>query len=150
MDFSFNDLYNNIRDADKVFKEQLVEDNRSDFEKELDQALRISLEETKTLNDLNKNFEEELIQKFEKEKIERKEIFAKFLLDFNRIIRFDKDVKYVYEIIEPIIDAYCNQFIEICELDEETYNKIFKVISTVRTNQNCVNILKTIIIKIKI
>jgi type I site-specific restriction endonuclease len=148
MDFSFNDLDNTVRPADKVFKEQLVEDNRSDFEKELDEALRISLEEAISLNDLNKDFEEELIKKFEKEKIERKEIFAKFLLDLNRIIRLDKDIKDVYEIIEPIIDGYCNQLIYMCEFDQETYDKIFKVLSTVRTNQTCVDILKTIIIKL--
>jgi hypothetical protein len=148
MDFSFNDLNNTVRHADKVFKEQLLEDNRSDFEKEVDEALRISLEEAITLNDLNKDFEEKLIKKFEKEKIERKEMFAKFLLDLNRIIRLDKDVKNVYEIIEPIIDGYCNQLIYMCEFDEETYDKIFKVLSTVRTNQTCVDILKTIIIRI--
>jgi len=148
MDFSFNDLDNTVRPADKVFKEQLVEDNRSEFEKELDEALRISLEEAISLNNLNKDFEEELIQKFEKEKIERKEMFAKFLLDLNRIIRLDKDVKNVYEIIEPIIDGYCNQLIYMCEFDQETYDKIFKVLSTVRTNQTCVDILKTIIIRV--
>jgi hypothetical protein len=148
MDFSFNDLGNNIRPADEVFKEQLMEDNRSDFEKEMDEALRISFEEANLLNNLNKDFEEELIEKFEKEKIERKELFAKFLLDLNRIIRFDKDVKDVYEIIEPIIETYCNQFIEMCEFDGETYDKIFKVLSTVRTDRKCVDILKTILIRI--
>jgi hypothetical protein len=69
MDCSFNDVENNIRPADKVFKEQLIEDNRSDFEKEIDEALRISLEEAIKLNNLNKDYEEELIQKFKKEKI---------------------------------------------------------------------------------
>jgi hypothetical protein len=148
MDFSFNDVENNIRPADKVFKEQLIEDNRSDFEKEIDEALRISLEEAIKLNNLNNDYEEELIQKFKKEKLERKEMFAKFLLDLNRIIRLDKDVKDVYEIIEPIIDGYCNQLIDICEFDGETYDKIFKVLSTVRTDKKCVDILKTIIIKV--
>ena len=33
MDFSFNDLDNDVRSANKVFKEELVEDNRSNFEK---------------------------------------------------------------------------------------------------------------------
>uniref|UniRef100_A0A6C0ARD1 Uncharacterized protein n=1 Tax=viral metagenome TaxID=1070528 RepID=A0A6C0ARD1_9ZZZZ len=148
MDFSFNDVDNTVRSPDKVFKEQLFADNKSDFEKELNKALRISLEEARTFNDLNKDFEEQLIKKFEKEKIERKEIFTKFLLDLNRIIRLDKDVRDVYEIVEPIIDAYCNQFIEICEFDEETYNKIFKVLSTIRIDKKCMNILQTIIIKI--
>jgi hypothetical protein len=148
MDFSFNEVDNNVRPPDKVFKEQLVEDNRSVFEKELDEALRLSLEEENLLNNLNKDFEEELIEKFEKEKIERKEVFTKFLLDLNRIIRLDKDVKDIYEIIEPIIEGYCNHFIEICEFDGETYDKIFKVLSTVRTNKICVDILKTILIRV--
>ena len=148
MDFSFNDVDNTVRPADKVFKEQLIEDNRSDFEKEVDEALRLSLEEAINLNNVNNNFEKELIQKFEKEKIERKEMFTKFLLDLNRIIRLDKDVKDVYEIIEPIIDGYCNQLIDMCEFDKETYDKIFKVLSTIRTDKKCVDILKTIIIKV--
>lgn len=84
MDFSFNDVDNTVRPADKVFKEQLIEDNRSYFEKEVDEALRLSLEEAINLNNLNKDFEEELIQKFEKEKIERKEMFTKFLLDLEQ------------------------------------------------------------------
>ena len=148
MDFSFNDIENTLRPADKVFKEQLVEDNRSDFEKEIDEAMRLSLEEANLFNDLNNDFEKELIQKFEKDKIERKEIFGKFLLDLNRIIRLDKDVKDIYEIIEPIIDGYCNQLIDICEFDGETYDKIFKVLSTIRTDKTCVDILKTILIRI--
>jgi len=148
MDFSFNDVDNTVRPADKVFKEQLIEDNRSDFEKEVDEALRLSLEEAINLNNLNKDFEEELIQKFKKEKLERKEIFTKFLLDLNRIIRLDKDVKNIYEIVEPIIDGYCNQLIYMCEFDEETYDKIFEVLSTVRTDKTCVDILKTILIRV--
>ena len=148
MDFSFNDIENTLRPADKVFKEQLVEDNRSDFEKEIDEAMRLSLEEANLFNDLNNDFEKELIQKFEKDKIERKEIFGKFLLDLNRVIRLDKDIKDVYEIIEPIIDGYCNQLIDICEFDGETYDKIFKVLSTIRTDKTCVDILKTILIRI--
>jgi hypothetical protein len=148
MDFSFNDVDNTVRPADKVFKEQLIEDNRSNFEKEVDEALRLSLEEAINLNNLNKDFEEELIQKFKKEKLERKEIFTKFLLDLNRIIRLDKDVKNIYEIIEPIIDGYCNQLIDICEFDEETYDKIFEVLSTIRTDKKCVDILKTILIRV--
>jgi len=148
MDFSFNDVENTIRPADKAFKEQLVEDNRSEFEKEIDKAMRISLEEAITLNDLNNHFEKELIQKFQKKKIERKEIFGKFLSDLNRLIRFDKDVKDVYEIIEPIIDGYCNQLIDIYDFDEDTYNKIFQVLSTVRTDKKCVDILKTILIRV--
>ena len=59
-----------------------------------------------------------------------------------------KDVKVVYEIIEPIIDGYCNQLIDIYDFDKDTYDKIFEVLSTIRTDKKCVDILKTILIRV--
>jgi hypothetical protein len=135
-----------IRDPDSVFNEQLLEDNRSEFDKQIDEALYVSLQESQHLNSLNIQYEEEIIRKFEKECVDRREKFTKFLLELNKLIRFDKDVKEIYQIIEPIIEAYCNQFIEICEFDEVTYNKIFKTLSTIRIDQNCIDLLKNIII----
>jgi hypothetical protein len=38
------------------------------------------------------------------------------------------------EIIEPIIESYCNQFIDNCKIDEITYNRIFKGLKGIRTN----------------
>ena len=58
-----------------------------------------------------------------------------------------ENIKEVYEIIEPIIYTYCEQHIEIWETDEETYEKIFKNLSTIRTDKSAVELLKTIIIQ---
>ena len=69
-------------------------------------------------------------------------------MDLNRLIKFDKDIKEIYEIIEPIIDSYCNQYIEVVELDLITYEKIFKVIGTVRTDKKNIELLKTILLSI--
>lgn len=149
MDTSFNDIDNtddNIRPPDNIIREQLVEDTRSEFEKQIDQAIYLSLKESKNRDKLNENFEEELIKKFQKESIKRKENFTNFLLDLNRLIRFDKDIKEIYEIIEPIIESYCNQAIEVFEIDIKTYEKIFSVLSTIRTNKQNIELLRKIIL----
>ena len=152
MNTSFNSINmideagNIIRPPDNIIREQLVQDNRSEFEKQIDQAIYLSLEDSKKRDKLNEDFEKELIKKFNKELIDRKEIFTNFLLQLNRLIRFDKDIKEIYEIIQPIIESYCNQAIEVCEFDKKTYEKIFTTLSTVRTNKESIELLRKIIL----
>ena len=47
MDNSFDEMEDNIRPPDEVIREQLIEDTRSDFQKEMDQAFLASIEEFK-------------------------------------------------------------------------------------------------------
>ena len=77
----------------------------------------------------------------------RKEKFRELLFDVNKLTKFDKDIKEIYEIIEPIIDTYCGQFITFCDLDQETYDRIFRVLGTIRTNKNNIEILRLLITK---
>ena len=148
MDPSFNDFEDEeIRAPDEVKREQLMNDNRSEFDKQMDEALFLSLQEIKIQEEISSKYEEEIIQNYHNEINERREKFGGLLLDINKLIRFDKDVKEIYEIIEPIIESYCNQYIEFVELDEDTYDKIFKVIGTIRTNKKKLDLLKEIIFK---
>lgn len=147
MDDSFNDFEDNIRPPDEVRKERLMEDTRSDFQKEIDEAMYLSMQEMKQVQDINEQYEEEIMKQYNEETIRRKEIFTKFLLDLNRLNKIDKEVREIYEIVEPIIDSYCLQYIQICELDSETYEKIFKLLGKIRTDKNAIEILKTIILK---
>jgi len=147
MDPSFNDFQEEtLRPPDKVKREQLMEDNRSEFEKQMDEALYLSLQEAKQQEEISLQYEEEIIIQYNNEMNSRKEKFNQLLFDMNKLIKFDKDVKDVYEIIEPIIETYCSQYIEGFMLDDITYNKIFKVIGTTRTNKNTIELLKSIII----
>jgi hypothetical protein len=148
MDSSLNDTnYDNIRPPDSVKRYTLIEDERSDFDKEIDEALYLSLQEIKQQEEINNQYEEEIIKQYEKEFNERKEVFKDLLLNLNKLIKLDKDLKEVYEIIEPVLDAYFGQYIETYEFDEKTYDKIFKTIGTLRINKKSIEILKTIIIK---
>ena len=95
---------------------------------------------------INKSYEDEIVNNYLKETTERREKFGKLLMDMNKLIRLDAKIKEIYEIIEPVIFTYCEQHIEIWETDEETYEKIFKNLSTIRTDKTAVELLKRIII----
>ena len=146
MDPIINDI-ENTRAPDKVIKERLLDDDRSEFEKQTDEALYLSLQELKEQEEINSIYEDEIINTYTNETRKRKELFRELLFDLNKLTKFDKDIKEIYEIIEPIIDTYCGQFINFCELDEETYDNIFKIVGTVRTNKKNIEALKTILIK---
>jgi hypothetical protein len=148
MDPSFNDFDNEeIRAPDEVKIEQLMNDNRSEFDKQIDKAIYLSLQEIKNVEEVNKQYEELIIKNYNDEINSRREKFQQLLLDMNKLMRFDKDIKEMYEIIEPIIESYCNQYIEFVELDVDTYDKIFKVIGTIRTNKKNLDLLKEIIFR---
>ena len=150
MDPSFNDFEDEeVRPPDEVKRERLIDDNRCEFQKQMDEALYLSLQEIKLQQEISSKYEELIIENYHNEINERREKFRGLLLNINKLIRFDKDIKEIYEIIEPIIESYCNQYIEYVELDEDTYDKIFKVIGTIRTNKKNIENLKSIIIKDK-
>ncbi len=145
----------NIRTPDSIINEQLIQEQEQDLEmsynKDIEEAIYLSFQETKQsdiLNEENEKYEEQLIQQFQKETIERKKKFSQILFTMERLIKIDKEVNEVYEIIEPIIESYCNQMIEVCELDEKTYEKIFYIISKIRLNIKNIDLLKTIIVNL--
>ena len=65
--------------------------------------------------DINKEYEEQIISEYIKETNRRKEIFKDFLFNLNKIRKFDKEIQEIYDIIEPIIDSYYGQSFESCE-----------------------------------
>lgn len=138
---------NNVRAPDIVKKEQLLQDNRSEYDKQMDEAMYLSVQEFKKQQDDYQKYEDEIISEHKKIINERKELFRGFLFDLNKLFRFDKDIKEIYEIIEPIIDSYCAQYITQCEIDTVTHDRIFKVIGNIRTDKNAIDLLKKIIIK---
>lgn len=137
----------NIRAPDDVITEQLLEDNRSDFEKQMDEAIYLSMQEMTQQRDINRQYEEQLLKEYTAETCRRTELFKDFLFNLNKVGKFDKEIKEIYEILDPIIESYCGQYIETCELDEVTYDKIFNTLKKIRNNQQSLDALKTIILK---
>ncbi len=147
MDSAFNDNEDNIRPPDNVVSEQLLEDTRSDFEKQIDEAIYLSYQDIREKELLSRKYEKQILKDYSEESNKRKQTFEKFLFDLNKVGKIDKEVREIYDIIEPIVESYCSQYINKCELDIETYEKIFKLLGKIRTDKTAVEFLKTIILK---
>jgi len=159
MDLSFNESFEEeiLRPADKVIKETLVQNIRNEneydynnitnnYDKELEKAIFLSMQENIQQQQQNQEYEDKVVNDYNKEIVERREKFKDLLFDLRKISNFDKNIKETYEIIEPIIEAYCNQFIEYYIVDEETYTSIFNILSTIRTNKKNIENVKLIIL----
>ena len=141
------DFRGNIRRPDDVITEQISQEGISEYEKQLIEATQQSIKELEEQQNEQLNYERKLIQEHTHETKRRVEIFKEFLLRLQKISRFDQEIREIYEIIQPIIDAYCGQFINHYELDEITYNKIFNTLRNVRHTNTCITELKKIICK---
>jgi len=135
----------NIRPPDNSIREQLLEDDRSDFQKQIDEALYLSMQEWNQEQIHQKQYEEKIMQEYQLETDRRRELFKDFLFNLRKIGKYDKEVNNVVELLEPIIDHYCLQYIEQCELEEFTYRTIFNTLQKIR-NQSAVSLLKSIIL----
>lgn len=136
-----------IRPPDKTVQDQMLDDDRSDFDQQLDQAMYISLQELKRQRDEQTQYELNVLKQYEDETKRRTALFKECMFQLVRLSKFDADVREVMEIVEPIVDSYCHQFIESCELDTKTYEKIFGTISRVRNGHNAVALLENIVKK---
>jgi len=146
MDASDNYYDEEIRPPDEVKKEKLIPNRMNTYDIELEEALYLSMQETLQEQRKNQEYEDKLINDYLKETEIRREKFHSLLFDIKKVSQFDKSIKDVYEIIEPIIDAYCNQNLQFYTVDEKTYNSIFNNLSTIRTNKKNIDNLKKLII----
>lgn len=137
----------NIRRPDNVITEQISQEDISEYEKQLIEATQQSIKELEEQQNEQFNYERKLIQEHTHETKRRVEIFKEFLLRLQKISSFDQEIREIYEIIQPIIDAYCGQIINHYELDEITYNKIFDTLRKVRHTDTGITELKKIICK---
>jgi len=142
-----DDFEDNIRPADQIISDQLLDDNRSEYEKQIDKAMYLSLQEMTNQREIHRQYEQQLVKEYNEETKRRTELFKDFLFNINKIGKFDKEIGEIYNILDPIIESYCGQFIQTCELDEETYNNIFNTLKKIRNNPIALDTLKTIILK---
>ena len=140
-----NQSLNEIRAPDEVVTERLVEDTRCEFQRQMDEAFYLSMQDIENSEKTNKEYEDKIINEYLKENSARKEKFAKLLFDMEKIIKYDKNIKEIHDIIEPVIFSYCEQNITVWETDFETREKIFKTLSTIRTDLTAIELLKIII-----
>jgi hypothetical protein len=135
-----------IRPPDEVIREKLISNDNTFHDKQLEEVLYLSMQEAIEQEKKYQDYEDKIISYYSIETNIRREKFSKLLLDLNKVAKFDKTLRDTYEIIEPIIDAYCNHIIETYLVDEETYQCIFKNLNSIRTDKKIIGFLKSIII----
>jgi hypothetical protein len=136
MDPSMNFYEDDIRPPDKPKRETLLKDNRSNFDKQLDEALKQSLQLYQNEVQKYEDFEKKIIEQQNQEVKKRKELVKPILFELNRIRKYDTKMNEVFEILEPIFDSYCGLIIEECVLDNETYHTIFNGLTKTRINMD--------------
>jgi len=137
----------NIRPPDEVVRETLLEDTRSDFEKQIDEAMYLSIQEINHQREINREYEEQLLKNFADETKRRIDLFKNFMTNMTKLSKFDREVREIYHILEPIIESYCGLYFETCELDGGTYDKIFDTLKKIRNDQQALDTLKIIILR---
>lgn len=144
----YND-YNYDEALNKAIYESFNQYNNQDNNQDLQKILKESIEEYETMKSIYQSYEETLLNKHLQEKNRRLDIFSNFIKELHKLKKIDNNVNTnnVVDIIEKIIESYCEQEIEIYEVDEELYNKIFKYIKSIRNTENIKNILEKIILK---
>lgn len=123
-----------IRPPDQPKSEQLLQDNRSDFDKQLDEALYQSLQLYQAEVQKHEDLEKKFIQQHREEIEKRKNLVRPILFELNRIRKYDLKIDEVFVMIDSILDSYCGLEFEECHLDKKTYDTIFNGLTKIRIN----------------
>lgn len=137
----------NIRIPDEIICDQLLEDTRSQFEKQIDEAIQLSIKDINEQQINNMKYEEEILKEYNDETNRRQKLFKDFLCSLVKLTKFDKEINDIYNILEPIIESYCNQCIKTCDLDKATYDKIFSLLKKIRIDKTALETLNTIVLR---
>jgi 3-methyladenine DNA glycosylase Tag len=137
-----------IRKQDEIKVDQLTKNSTlTKEEQELNAAIMNSIEDFKEIQKQYDDFENNVIQNYEEIKEQREKQFSGFISSLKKVSKYDVKIKEIIEILEPVIEAYCFNYINDCEFDCITYEKIFSELNSVRVEKNVLELLKTIILK---
>lgn len=139
---------NDVREADEVYTDRLQEDTRSEYEKQIDEAIEISLQELQQQQQMYALYEKQLIEDYAKETERRSNMFKDLLFQLQRTAAFDKSTAEALDILTPIIETYCAQTMEVFELDETAYNKVFGTLKKNRNASAVSEVLQSIVNKL--
>jgi len=144
----FNNDDDNIRKPDDIKIDNLLEESAFLSEdQEINMAILASIQDCKNYQKQQDEFENDIVEKYNVAREEREKQFQPFCNSLKKLAKYDKKIEEIVEIVNAIIDSYCLGIFQHCEIDGETYNKIFGELASVRVDKNAVELLKTIVQK---
>jgi adenylate kinase family enzyme len=137
----------NIRMPDEVKVERLMNDYHHEMDDDIENAISISLQEYTQHEQNIQQYEAAYLHDYYMEIKKRKDTFTNLLMSINKTKNWDKEIHEIYLIINPIIESYCNQYINTCNMNEKIYDKIFTGLKQIRIDATSLDALKAIIQK---
>lgn len=144
-----------IRPPDSIKKERLLDENLYDdylfndtsYNTYMNNVYEESKKEYENRIQLEQEYEKHVIQDYLNTVEKNKARFQPLLNDIKRLSKFDTEVKEIYDIIEPIIQSHCANLLSVVEFEHITYNRIYKVLGSIRTDKKCIEELQKVIIR---
>jgi len=133
-----------IRKPDIVVKEQLLD--ISDEDLDLEEAIQKSMTEYYGSCIKFEEYESQIIEEYNQETLNRKKIINPIIFEIDKVSKYDKSYVELYQLLEPILQLYIQQYLNYYECDFETYNQIFNKLSKIRLNKDKLELLKNIFI----
>jgi hypothetical protein len=132
--------YNNIGLTEMTNNNYNNNNNNEDFDPE-----SIYIKELNDILELSKiEFEQIEIPRQNQIK-EKLEIINKINIKINKLLSFDKENQYYYEMILTVLEMYSNNYIEIYQLNELEKSEIYKLLKQIRLTKEEFNLLIEII-----
>ena len=126
-----------IRPADNIVRERLIDTSLSDVEDEMNFALNESLKDFEQT-------EESIFTSYNTELNKRQLETESIIMKLKKLSVYDDTVKDMLNVMEPIIELYCNQYINSYEFDKETYEFILNNIKKIRFSQEEKQVIENI------
>ena len=111
-----------------------------------EKTIQDSIEEYEALE--KKEIESIYQESFLIEKSNRLKKVEPILQKLKRIMGYDSVIKQIYEIIQPPLDSYCNQYCIHSEMDTDTYHFIFKHIRNIRISSEEMHFLESFFLSV--
>jgi hypothetical protein len=139
----------NIRQPDSIKLDRLLDESSTILteEQEISMAILASIQDCQIYQKQQDDFETNIVEKYNVTRIEREKQFQPFCNTLKKLVKYDKKIEEIFEIVNAIIESYCLGIFEHFEIDDITYEKIFKELGSVRIDKNALELLKTIVQK---
>lgn len=138
------DSDDDVREPDSVVIDKLIDNDNTDNNYDFEKILQQSIEQSK--HEYEKQEQEILELIIQQEKTERSSMFVSLKQYIKRMEIIDKPNSQLFGTLLSIIEMYENGYITTYLIDNDEYEKIFKLISNNRLPKEELNNLRKIII----
>ena len=99
-----NNSEDNIRKPDEVVRETLLEDNRDNYQKQIDEAMYLSMQEMNQEREINHEYEEKILKDYADETNRRVNLFKNFMANITKLMKLERFTIFLTQSLTHIVD----------------------------------------------